>query len=111
KNKTYNLQPDKFGYWKNTIHEVAPGDKYYFVIDGSSKKPDPSSRFQPEGVHGPGEVIDPHFAWNDQGWKGRPLKDMIVYELHTGTFTPGGTFEAITEKLDYLIDLGINTIE
>jgi maltooligosyltrehalose trehalohydrolase len=87
--------------------------RYYYVLNGDQPRPDPASRFQPEGVHGPSEVIDHgEFKWEDQGWKGVPLDQMIIYEIHTGTFTPEGTFGAIISHLDYLKnDLGVTTIE
>jgi maltooligosyltrehalose trehalohydrolase len=85
---------------------------YRFVIDDGTEVPDPASRFQPEDVDGPSEIIDPlAFGWTDLGWRGRPWHEQIVYELHVGTFTPEGTFRAIIDKLDYLVDLGITTIE
>lgn len=110
-NKTYALQPESFGYWQNTLTETRPGDRYYFIIDGNAKRPDPASRFQPDGVHGASEIVDPHFVWNDGHWKGMPMEEMIIYELHTGTFSEKGTFEGIAQRLDYLADLGINTLE
>jgi maltooligosyltrehalose trehalohydrolase len=87
--------------------------RYYYVLNGEQPRPDPASRYQPEGVHGPSEVIDPSkFKWKDQDWKGVPLEEMIVYEIHTGTFTQEGTFEAIIPLLDYLKnELGVTAIE
>jgi maltooligosyltrehalose trehalohydrolase len=75
------------------------------------ERPDPASRFQPQGVHGPSQVIDPFFPWADQGWSGQRLHDYIIYELHVGTFTPEGTFEATTDRLDALKDLGVTAVE
>src|SRR5689334_15991248 len=89
-----------------------PGDRYSFVLDRTRVRPDPISRLQPDGVHGPSEIVDPGaFAWSDQNWKGIRLADYIVYELHTGTFTPEGTFESIIDKLPHLKQLGITAIE
>jgi maltooligosyltrehalose trehalohydrolase len=88
-----------------------PGDRYQYVVDDLAV-PDPVSRHLPDGVHGATEILDPNsFTWNDAGWKGLPLRDYIIYELHVGTFTPEGTFDAAIAKLDYLQRLGITVIE
>lgn len=101
------------GYFEGTVADTVPGMRYRYVLDGRVERPDPASRFQPEGVHGPSEVVDPNeFQWSDAHWRGRPLDRMIIYELHVGTFTTAGTFEAIIPHLDYLrSDLGVTTIE
>jgi maltooligosyltrehalose trehalohydrolase len=92
--------------------ETRAGADYFYVIDGEKERPDPVSRWQPKGVHGPSRVVDPNeFAWTDEGWKGLPLKDLVIYELHTGTFTPEGTFEAVIEKLPHLKSLGVTAVE
>ena len=92
--------------------EARVGDRYAYILDGSQPIPDPVSRFLPDGVHGPTEIVDPTlYAWSDQGWRGLPLEDYVIYELHVGTFTPGGTFDSAAEKLPYLKDLGITVIE
>jgi maltooligosyltrehalose trehalohydrolase len=89
-----------------------PGQTYSLVLDEAKERPDPVSRSQPQGVHGPSEIIDPDaFVWSDKQWKGLDLSQYIVYELHTGTFTPEGTFESVIRKLPYLKDLGITAIE
>lgn len=94
------------------IESIGVGADYLYVIDGEKERPDPVSRWQPAGVHGPSRVVDPQgFAWTDSDWQGIPLKDYLIYELHTGTFTPEGTFEAIIPKLSYLKSLGITAIE
>jgi maltooligosyltrehalose trehalohydrolase len=82
-----------------------------YRLPGGGEFPDPASRYQPEGVHGPSEVVDPRFDWHDENWSGIPLEDYIIYEIHTGTFTPGGTFEDIIPYLSDLTDLGITAIE
>jgi len=100
------------GYWKTEIENVFPGAWYLYRLNGEIERPDPASRFQPLGVHGPSQVIDPdEFAWGDHGWKGMPLKYFIIYELHTGIFTKQGTFESIIPHLDYLKELGITAVE
>ena len=94
------------------IPDLSPGADYFYLINGEKERPDPVSRWQPQGVHGPSRVVNPEeFAWTDQNWKGLPLKKFIIYELHTGTFTPEGTFEAIIPKLPYLKELGITAVE
>ncbi len=94
------------------IAEARVADRYAYIVDGSQPLPDPLSRFLPEGVHGPTEIVDPTlYAWSDEGWHGLPLEDYVIYELHLGTFTPEGTFAAAAEKLPYLKDLGVTVIE
>lgn len=99
--------------FKAEVPAIPAGARYFYQIDGDKDRPDPYSRFQPEGVHGPSEVVDPKaFAWSDGAWRGIPLEAYIFYELHPGTFTPEGTFEAIIPHLTYLQqDLGISAIE
>jgi maltooligosyltrehalose trehalohydrolase len=88
------------------------GTDYMFLTDQGRRIPDPVSRWQPRGVHGPSRVVDPGaFAWSDQDWHGIPLEDYFIYELHTGTFTPEGTFESVISRLPYLRDLGVTAIE
>ncbi|WP_128915544.1 malto-oligosyltrehalose trehalohydrolase [Granulicella sibirica] len=100
------------GWHELTTDQAKAGALYKFkVLDGESV-PDPASRFQPQDVHGPSEVMDPcTFAWEDDEWRGRPWSEAVLYELHVGTFTTEGTFLAAIEKLDYLVDLGITGIE
>jgi len=107
------LAPAPMGYWAGTIPDVPADSLYSFIINQHLERPDPASRFQPNGVHGPSVVIDPSaFAWNDQHWKGLPLEQCIIYELHVGTFTPEGTFNAVINKLSYLRDtVGVTAIE
>jgi maltooligosyltrehalose trehalohydrolase len=100
------------GYFSIRVPHVAPGDLYRFRVDGRGPFPDPASRWQPQGVHGPSAVVDPAaYSWRDEQWTGIPLKDLVLYELHTGTFTPAGTFRAAEEKLPELVDLGVNAVE
>jgi maltooligosyltrehalose trehalohydrolase len=95
-----------------TVPGVGEGTDYFYVLDGERERPDPVSRWQPRGVHGPSRIVDPgSFVWSDQNWAGIALKDFIIYELHTGTFTAEGTFESIIPRLPYLRDLGITAIE
>jgi maltooligosyltrehalose trehalohydrolase len=88
------------------------GDRYRFRIDGAAILPDPMSRAQPEGVRGPSVVVDPStFTWTDDSWTGLMLDELVLYELHVGTFTPAGTFDAVRARLDELRDLGITALE
>lgn len=107
------MAPQDFGYFECTVPGAGPGTRYHYLLDRKTARPDPASRFQPEGVHGPSAVIDPGaFRWTDQGWTGRPLGQLIVYELHTGTFTREGTFQAIIPHLPYLRDeVGVTALE
>jgi len=99
------------GYFGATVENIRPGARYFFRLDGKSELPDPASRSQPEGVHQASEVVDPEFPWTDAAWFGLPLRDYILYELHPGTFTPEGTFDAIIPQLKRLRDLGVTAIE
>ena len=96
--------------WEATV-EAQPGDRYYYLVDGR-QVPDPVSRLLPEGVHGPTEIVDPlQFQWTSSEWRGLPFSDYVIYELHLGTFTPEGTFDAAIKKLDALKQLGVTAIE
>ena len=99
------------GYHQGVIEEVSPGALYFYRLNGGKDRPDPASRFQPRGVHGPSQVIRSRFPWEDQGWSGLPLRDYVFYELHVGTYSRAGTFEAILSHLDDLQDLGITALE
>jgi maltooligosyltrehalose trehalohydrolase len=100
------------GYFSGTVAGIGAGDRYRYLLDGTLERPDPASRFQPEGVHGPSQIVDPNsYQWNDKGWRGRPLENYIFYELHVGTFTPAGTFDGVISRLDYLVELGITAVE
>jgi maltooligosyltrehalose trehalohydrolase len=99
------------GYHQAIVGGVEPGDLYFYRLNGEKERPDPASRFQPKGVHGPSHVANPRFGWRDHCWFGLPLEDYIIYELHIGTFTPEGTFDAIIPQLSHLKDLGITAIE
>ena len=106
------LAPDSEGYYQVVDPRGRAGDRYKYKLGGDHAFPDPSSRSQPDGVHGPSMVIDPRaYDWNDAGWHRPAFRDLVIYELHIGAFTPVGTFRAAIEKLSYLRDLGINAIE
>ncbi|WP_161887837.1 malto-oligosyltrehalose trehalohydrolase [Pontibacter russatus] len=102
----------EWGYFTYETKEATPGTRYFYRPDNGQDYPDPASHFQPEGVHGPSEVVDHStYTWRDTGWRNLPLQDLVLYELHVGTFTPEGTFEAIIPRLDDLVQTGINGIE
>ena len=103
------LQRD--GEYFQGVVAVAAGEDYWYWLDGTLRRPDPASRCQPQGVHGPSRIIDPTFAWQDGAWPGVQLDVCIFYELHIGTFTPEGTFDAAIERLDYLCELGVTALE
>jgi maltooligosyltrehalose trehalohydrolase len=106
------LEPEPGGYHSALIESAAPGARYRFRLDGAGPYPDPASRFQPKGPHGPSEVIDPDgFAWSDAGWEGPRASGQVLYEVHIGTFTEAGTWEAAANELPALAELGITTIE
>lgn len=109
--RTLPLTPGRKGYFHSTIDGVMPDSLYKFQFADGSEFPDPASRYQPQGVHGPSAVIDRAFDWSDENWAGVPLEDYILYELHIGTFTPEGTFDSAIPLLDYLKELGITAIE
>ncbi|MEH2207267.1 MAG: malto-oligosyltrehalose trehalohydrolase [Nostoc sp.] len=105
------LKPQSEGYWHTKVNDVYPGTLYRYVLNGQDNFADPASQYQPEGVHGPSQIVDPSFEWTDEGWAGIPVESMIFYEVHVGTFTPEGTFTAIIPRLPELRELGINAIE
>jgi maltooligosyltrehalose trehalohydrolase len=120
----YELIPEGDGYFSAHIAGIVPGARYKYRLnhdlsdpdEGSSRDeggafPDPASRFQPEGVHGPSQVVESAFAWSDGGWRGVALEDLVIYELHVGAATPEGTFDALIARLDDIRDLGATAIE
>ncbi|MBE2284600.1 MAG: malto-oligosyltrehalose trehalohydrolase [Prosthecobacter sp.] len=110
--RTLSLEPEPDGYHCGSDPAGRAGDRYRYVVDGAGPFPDPASRWQPDGVHGASQVIDPDsYAWQDAAWKCPPLRDLVLYELHIGTFTPQGTFRAAIEKLPFLRDLGVKALQ
>jgi maltooligosyltrehalose trehalohydrolase len=105
------LVRERDGHYSGVLEDVAPGANYRFRLDGRQERPDPASRFQPQGVFGPSQVVDRAFDWTDGNWRGLPLPRYIIYELHVGTFTAPGTFAAAIERLDDLAALGISAVE
>jgi maltooligosyltrehalose trehalohydrolase len=99
------------GYFSADIEDVFPGTSYFYRLDEERDRPDPASRFQPEGVHGPSRVIRSRFEWKDSDWAGQPLEEYVIYEIHVGTFTRAGTFDAVIPSLEELKRLGITAVE
>jgi maltooligosyltrehalose trehalohydrolase len=107
-------QPDvrENGVCESFVAGARPGDRYYYTLDDSPPRPDPASRFQPEGVHGPSEIIDPGaYAWRCASWPPVGVRELVIYELHLGTFTGQGTFAAAAERLPLLRELGVTAVE
>ncbi|MEV8506123.1 malto-oligosyltrehalose trehalohydrolase [Actinoplanes sp. NPDC051475] len=108
-----DMERDDDGWWRLDVPGAGPGTDYAYVLpDHDSPLPDPRSRWQPEGVHGLSRVYDhAAFSWTDGAWTGRQLPGSVLYELHVGTFTPAGTFDAAIERLDHLVELGVDLVE
>jgi maltooligosyltrehalose trehalohydrolase len=108
----FALAPEDDGYFAGHVAEIGPGAHYMYRLDSGDPRPDPATRFQPAGVHGVSQVVDPaSFVWADGNWRGIPLEATIIYELHVGAATAAGTFDALSERLDDLRDLGVTAIE
>lgn len=107
------LAAEEGGYFSGLVAGAHPGTRYRFRLDGGDALPDPASRWQPEGPHGPSEVVRPHtaFDWTDAGWQGVPPQGQVLYEMHIGTFTPEGTYAAAMDHLPHLKDVGITVLE
>jgi maltooligosyltrehalose trehalohydrolase len=104
--------PDAGDGWREIVVEAPAGTHYRYRIDSELEVPDPASRFNPQDVHGASEVVAPEaFDWPDDGWRGRPWAEAVIYELHVGTFSPEGTFAGVQARLDYLAGLGVTAIE
>ncbi|MCP1608767.1 maltooligosyltrehalose trehalohydrolase [Azospirillum lipoferum] len=107
------LEGEGNGYFSAAVPGLEAGGLYRFRLDGKEMLyPDPTARFQPEGPHGPSQLVDPHrFAWTDQGWQGRAIRGQVIYEMHIGTFTPEGTWDAALMELPALAELGVTVLE
>jgi maltooligosyltrehalose trehalohydrolase len=110
--KLISMERDEWGYWRANVEGITPGAQYLYRINNDEDRPDPASHFQPLGVHGPSAVVaHDDFAWSDRTWAGVPQERLVIYELHTGAFTPEGTFDAIIPRLPELSALGVTAIE
>src|SRR6185436_18100893 len=107
------MAPGPGGFFECMAERAAAGSRYAFSFDDAPLRvPDPASRFNPDDVHAPSEVVDPEaFDWRDGDWRGRPWSGAAIYELHVGTFTAEGTYDAARSRLDYLAELGVDAIE
>jgi maltooligosyltrehalose trehalohydrolase len=107
-----SLEAEADGYFSATVPGIGPGALYRYCLDEHGPYPDPCSRFQPAGPHGPSMVVDPNaYAWHDSGWPGVEMKGQVIYEMHIGAFTHEGTFDAAARHLEDLGDLGVTTLE
>ena len=112
KEVTVRMKKRDDGYFEAVLEGIEPVSRYLYVIDGELERPDPASHFQPEGVHLPSEVVmHSAFKWKDNNWRGLRLEDYIIYELHVDTFTGDGTFDALRDRIPYLLELGVTSIE
>ena len=102
----------QYGWWQADIPTAGPGTDYAFILDDGAPLPDPRSPWQPQGVFGPSRVVDHGaFRWTDANWQAPTLASALIYELHVGTFTPAGTFDAAIARLDHLVELGVTHVE
>lgn len=108
---TYRLEARSDGLKEVFIPGLTAGTRYGYRIDGQGPFPDPASRFQPDGVHGLSEVVDPKFPWTDEGFSPRPWNEAVLYELHCGAFTSEGTFSAASDRFEHLRSLGVTAVE
>jgi maltooligosyltrehalose trehalohydrolase len=110
--RSISMDRDDAGYFRAVVDAGEPGARYLYRLDGGDSRPDPASRFQPDGVHAASQTIDTFaFQWTDRAWKGVALRESVFYELHVGTYTREGTFSALIPHLNRLADLGVTTIE
>lgn len=108
----YPMQREERGFFHHALHDVLEGQRYAYRLDGGPERPDPCSLWQPEGVHRHSAVLWPErLPWSHQGWKGIPREDLVFYELHVGTFTPEGTFQAAIPRLESLRQFGVTAIQ
>ena len=106
------LQREPSGVWSGVAPDAGPGTRYRYRLNGQLARPDPYSRSQPEGPHGPSEIVDPDdFVWHDAGWHGLGIEGLVIYQLHVGTATPEGTFDSLIAQLPRLKELGVSAIE
>jgi maltooligosyltrehalose trehalohydrolase len=110
--REHRLERGEAGEHAGVVADAPAGADYTYRLDGGPDRPDPVSRFQPHGVHGPSRIVAPEgFAWSDAGWRGLAMADLVLYELHVGTFGPEGTFDGVMARLEYLAELGVTAVE
>lgn len=108
----YPLRQQEDGFFAGLVPGIGAGTLYKYRLDGAASYPDPASRFQPEGVHGPSQVVDPRsYLWHDAGWRGLQAQGLVIYECHVGTYTPEGTFDALAAELPELKRLGVTAVQ
>src|ERR1051326_3775698 len=106
------MDRDDDGVWSTTLRDAKPGTRYFYRLNGDLRRPDPYSRFQPEGVHGPSQVVDAaSYQWHDHQWRGLAIQGLVIYQAHVGTGTPEGTLDALIGQLSRLKDLGVTAIQ
>ncbi len=109
--ETHGLERSSDGFHNGYV-AAAAGARYAYLLDGDGPFPDPASRSQPDGVHGPSALVDPRaFRWSDAEWRGVPLEDLLIYEAHVGTFSPEGTYKGLADRLEHLSRLGVTALE
>jgi maltooligosyltrehalose trehalohydrolase len=109
--RTIPMQRDASAYFTCSVSDVQPGERYFYRLDGEKQRPDPASKSQPEGVHGPSQVVDLTYAWQDAGFHPPSLRNSVIYELHVGAFSAAGTFEGVIPHLPALAELGVTTLQ
>jgi maltooligosyltrehalose trehalohydrolase len=109
--RTFSLTREPDGHFNGFDSDARAGGRYWFRLDGERLRPDPASRFQPEGPHAPSQYVNPRFEWSDDGWPGLARDGQVIYEMHVGTFTREGTWAAAARELDELARIGITAIE
>lgn len=106
------MERESGGWFRSHVSDVAAGQRYRHLVDGEHLVPDPASRFQPDGVFGPSEIVDPtSFVWTDEGWTGRPFEEAVFYETHVGAFSARGDYRGVVERLDHVAALGVTALE
>ncbi len=108
----HDMRRDDGGWWRADVEAAPEADYGYLLGDDDTPRPDPRSRRQPDGVHGLSRRFDPAaYTWGDGAWTGRPLAGAVVNPMHVGTFTPEGTLDSAVDRLDHLVDLGVDLVE
>jgi maltooligosyltrehalose trehalohydrolase len=110
--QVFPMQRDDDGVWSTLVPDLGPGTRYVYRLDGQLRRPDPYSRSQPDGVHGPSDVVDPNaYAWHDRNWHGLRIQGLVIYQVHVGTATPEGTLDSLIGEFPRLRRLGVNAVQ